>query len=183
MKTCSKCGKTKPLSAFSKSNRERDGLQYHCKECAKATNDAYLAANPEKRKAQTAAYRHANPDKCRASDSRWRAANPEKVQELKASWAAENKEFYRLKSHERRARMAGGKLSKGLSDRLFKLQHGKCACCGKPLGNDYHLDHIMPLALGGTNEDSNIQLLRAECNLRKQAKHPIDFMRSKGFLL
>ena len=38
-------------------------------------------------------------------------------------------------------------------------------------------------ALGGLNADSNMQLLRAECNLQKSAKHPVDFMQSRGFLL
>lgn len=74
-------------------------------------------------------------------------------------------------------------MSSGLAIRLYKLQRGKCACCGLPLGDDYHLDHIMPLALGGTNTDDNIQLLRAKCNMQKSAKHPVDFMQQRGFLL
>jgi hypothetical protein len=41
----------------------------------------------------------------------------------------------------------------------------------------------MPLALGGSNTDDNMQLLRAICNYHKYTKHPIDFMQSKGFLL
>jgi 5-methylcytosine-specific restriction endonuclease McrA len=45
------------------------------------------------------------------------------------------------------------------------------------------MDHIIPLALGGTNTDDNIQLLRAKCNKQKGAKHPIDFMQQRGFLL
>ena len=60
---------------------------------------------------------------------------------------------------------------------------GKCVCCGHPLSDNYHLDHIVPIALGGANEDWNIQLLRGECNLQKHAKHPVNFMQSKGFLL
>jgi 5-methylcytosine-specific restriction endonuclease McrA len=51
------------------------------------------------------------------------------------------------------------------------------------LGDNYHLDHIVPLAIGGTNTDDNIQLLRQKCNQQKSAKHPIDFMQSRGFLL
>ena len=77
----------------------------------------------------------------------------------------------------------GGVLTLGLSLRLFQLQKGKCACCKKPLGSNYHMDHIMPLALGGTNTNDNIQLLRARCNLQKQAKHPVDFMQQRGYLL
>lgn len=32
-KTCSKCGKTKPLWAFSRDSRQKDGLRSTCKEC------------------------------------------------------------------------------------------------------------------------------------------------------
>jgi 5-methylcytosine-specific restriction endonuclease McrA len=78
---------------------------------------------------------------------------------------------------------SGGKLSPDLAERLYELQGGKCACCGKPLGEKYHLDHIMPLALGGANTDDNMQLLTARCNIQKSAKHPIDFMQERGFLL
>lgn len=45
------------------------------------------------------------------------------------------------------------------------------------------MDHIVPLALGGSNTDGNIQLLRATCNQQKHAKHPVVFMQERGFLL
>ena len=75
-------------------------------------------------------------------------------------------------------------MSVGLAERLIGYQRGKCACgCKQQLGNDYHMDHIMPLALGGTNTDDNIQLLRPTCNLSKHDKHPVDFMKQRGYLL
>lgn len=40
-----------------------------------------------------------------------------------------------------------------------------------------------PLARGGTNQRTNLQLLCPPCNLSKSAKDPIDFMQSRGFLL
>lgn len=91
----------------------------------------------------------------------------------------------RVNCQNRRARIRGngGELSKDIKQRLFELQRGKCACCGKPLGEKYHLDHIIHISLGGKNVDSNIQLLRARCNIQKSNKHPVDFMRSRGFLL
>ena len=58
-----------------------------------------------------------------------------------------------------RKRENGGILSKGLSDRLFKLQKGKCPCCNQPLGENYHLDHVLPLALGGTKTEIRAQFL------------------------
>jgi hypothetical protein len=41
----------------------------------------------------------------------------------------------------------------------------------------------MPLALGGRNDDNNVQLLTPLCNLSKGAKDPIDYMRIKGKLI
>jgi 5-methylcytosine-specific restriction endonuclease McrA len=100
-------------------------------------------------------------------------------------WWDNHPDARRIYNHNRRAKEKenGGKLSRGLAEKLFKLQRGKCPCCKLPLGEDCHLDHKMPVALGGANEDSNMQLLRAECNFKKNAKDPIKYMQSKGFLL
>lgn len=151
----------------------------------KATKAAYCAANGNRLKAANAAWRAANIDKLKEYDVAYRAANTAKIKARKAAYLAANPEAIRVKNQNRRAlkKAVGGKLSKGLADKLLKLQKGKCACCGEPLGDDYHLDHIMPLALGGSNTDDNMQLLRQRCNLQKHSKHPVDFMQSRGFLL
>jgi hypothetical protein len=50
---------------------------------------------------------------------------------------------------------------------------GKCAECGvditMELTADPHIDHIIPLAKGGTNDLVNLQLLCQSCNLKKLA--------------
>lgn len=152
-----------------------------CKPCHAISRAKWTAKNIDKWLAYRAEWRAANPDKNRD----YRDAHIDKRRAAEHAWKSANPEKRRIHKQNRRAmkRAAGGKLSNNLSERLLKLQRGKCACCGKPLGDNYHLDHIMPLALGGTNEDSNIQLLRAECNLAKHAKHPGDFMRQRGFLI
>lgn len=160
-----------------------------CKPCARVRTNARYKANPEKVKAAaktaTAAWRAANADRVKARAAAWWAANPERNAANAAAWQAANPEAKRIINQNRRAkgRAAGGKLSRGLSKKLLKLQRGKCACCGLPLGDNYHIDHIMPLALGGSNADENIQLLAARCNMQKSAKHPVDFMQERGFLL
>jgi hypothetical protein len=47
-----------------------------------------------------------------------------------------------------------------------RTKKGKCACCSLPLGNNFHLDHILPITLGGPNIDSNIQLLRQRLDIK-----------------
>lgn len=166
----------------------------------KTLRAAWEKANPKRHKASQAAWREANPEKVKANRAAWRAANPEKVRAGKeayyaantgrvksnvTAWAAANPEAKRIYNQTRRARKRenGGVLSRGLAAKLFKLQRGKCPCCKEPLGEDFHLDHIMPLALGGINTDGNIQLLRARCNLQKNAKDPVQFMQQRGFLI
>lgn len=52
---------------------------------------------------------------------------------------------------------------------LFAKQKKKCMYCGKDKHepNDLHLDHMTPIALGGSNDISNLQLLCGSCNSRK----------------
>lgn len=199
-KPCIKCGEInrRPSDGTCRSCNNRRSLVWALGNPGKVklSRDNYRKANPNKDRE----YRLANLERLRALDKAYAEANREKARKRAAEWLANNKE--RAKAYSRRYRMehreerlarkhirrakkrsSGGVLSKGLARRLFKLQKGKCACCRKPLGDDYHLDHIMPIALGGENMDHNIQLLRKECNLSKQAKHPVDFMQSRGFLL
>jgi 5-methylcytosine-specific restriction endonuclease McrA len=70
----------------------------------------------------------------------------------------------------------GGQLSKNIVQVLLVKQGGLCACCKQPLNGSFHLDHIMPLSLGGQNDDGNVQLLLPRCNLEKFTSTPEKFM-------
>ena len=173
MKTCIKCGGTHFYD---------DG---HCKSCAVTRAVRWTKNNPEKRIAIGRHWRMTNPEKSSAASKKYLIANSEKVTARKKKWYINNKEAWRIYKQNRRERErnGGGALSKDLAEKLLKLQKGKCACCGLPLGDDFQLDHQMPVALGGENKDGNIQLLRRLCNQQKSSKHSVDFMRSRGFLL
>lgn len=125
--------------------------------------------------------RKVNQHKTKEYMKQWFARNPGYV----TRWFQENREaakYFWNKSKSIR-RGCAGRLSRGLSEKLFKLQRGKCACCRSSINNGFHLDHIEPLSKGGENEDLNIQLLCPSCNKSKHAKHPVDFMQERGFLL
>ena len=109
-----------------------------------------------------------NKENQRISTLRWRLANPH---------------MNRIYKQNRKAREAGGKLSVDLPNRLQQLQKNQCACCKQSLKSGYHLDHVIALAKGGENIDSNIQLLCKMCNCKKSTKHPVDFMQENGYLL
>lgn len=186
---CKQCV-DKVNTAWREANRDRAkemavAYRLNNPEKARAATAAWRNNNPEKMQAIRAAWTAANPERHRETNAIWSASNPEKVKALSAAWHASHREESRISVQNRRARIRknGGRLSKNLASKLFKLQKGKCACCGLPLGENYHLDHIMPTALGGSNTDDNIQLLRQHCNHQKNAKHPVTFMQERGFLL
>jgi len=177
-------------AAWAKANPEK----------AKAKNAAYRAANPEKAKANSAAWRAANPEKAKSYSAARYADNPEKVKSYSAAyraanqgkvkaniaaWYAANPEARRIHNNNRRARERNAEGTHTASDiaSLMALQKGKCACCRASIKDGYHVDHIMPLSLEGSNDRHNLQLLCPTCNLQKHASHPIDFMQSRGFLL
>lgn len=164
----------------------------------KEYNDCYAKNSSEKKAASTAKwkaknrahfdeyqkqYRKRNFDKACERARVWRMSNRELARAYAATWALNNKDKRCIGEQNRRARAVGGKLSLGLPAKLLRMQKGKCTCCMAEIDSGYHLDHIMPLALGGKNEDANIQLLCPSCNLSKHAMHPVDFMQKRGFLL
>lgn len=158
LRACRKCG------AVDRNSR------YDCMACARARALAFKLKNPEAVKARYARSKPSNPDANKIKCAAWAKANPDLI---RIHW----------KNNRAKRYAAQGKLSAGLSSKLFAQQKGKCPCCKQPLGNDFHMDHMMPLSLGGSNTDDNMQLLRKKCNLEKHAKHPVDFMQSRGFLL
>lgn len=116
----------------------------------------------------------------------WRRRHPAPI---KAALTQEERqervrERRRISRHARKARQRGsaGRMSRGLRQRLFDLQKGQCVYCRQPLIKS-HLDHIIPLALGGSGHDENYQLLCPPCNIRKGAKHPVQFANELGMLL
>lgn len=170
MKKCKECGEVKELGFFAKDKSKADGFVNQCKQCRNSySKDRYELKKPEitKKKAE---YRAVNRDKACATSSAWSTANPLKRSAAQAAYRA-------------RKRGAMGTHTGEDISRLYGLQKGKCACCKVSLANGYHVDHVVPLALGGTNDKDNLQLLCQFCNCSKGPKDPIDFAQQIGRLL
>lgn len=108
----------------------------------------------------------------KAASKKWRLDNPEKIRES---------------NRNTRAKRRGAEGSHTAQDirNILARQKYKCAECGTSVRkkSNRHVDHIMPIALGGTNWPNNLQILCPKCNQQKHAKHPLDWAKEKGRLV
>lgn len=153
-----------------------------CTKCMLEADRRWRERNPE-----VARLRYENNREKRSEQTlRWQAQNPERKRATTLRWARKNPEKIKINDHRRRARKinAGGSFTAEDVEEIRKLQRNRCARCGKSLnGKEAHIDHIIPLARGGSNDRRNLQFLDALCNLSKHARDPIDDMRRLGRLL
>lgn len=176
----SNCTECQRISAAAKRDpAERAEYYRRNRERERETNRAYCAAEKDRLRQIAVEYRRENRDRLIAKNAAWRAANPA----YGAEHRNENRDRYIVYAQNRRGRLTTGTLSKNIVARLLDLQRGCCACCGEALGDDFHLDHITPLARGGLNVDANVQLLLGRCNLAKATSDPVEYMQRKGKLL
>lgn len=51
---------------------------------------------------------------------------------------------------------------------LYDRDDGVCGICKTPVEpEDMHIDHVIPIARGGSNTPANLQIAHSTCNLRK----------------
>lgn len=116
----------------------------------------------------------------------WAKKNPEKHLEH-CRRAAEkfdrDKRNSITRNYRAKKRKAGGTHTAADIAEILKLQRGRCAYCRKRLRGTYHVDHIVPVALGGTNDRRNLQITCATCNQNKNDKPPEAFSRETGRLI
>lgn len=145
----------------------------------------YMKNNPEMNRANVARWKKENPEKVAVNSARYREKYPEEIKERLRAYHKKNPHMGAASARRRRARLRGAEGSHTGAEiiALGKLQKWKCACCGKSIKDGYDADHIVPLAKGGSNYISNIQLLCETCNRRKAAKDPIEWANQIGRLL
>ena len=68
------------------------------------------------------------------------------------------------------------RLGQSIRKELFRRQGGRCMYCGSRQRMDLmDIDHKIPVARGGSNQRSNLQLLCRTCNARKGTKTDREF--------
>lgn len=153
-----------------------DNAEYH-----RQRTKSYVAKNREAILVKKRAVYRADPAKA----GEWNKKNKGRVRANSQRWREKNPEKARAKCHNRRAmrRNNGGRHSAEDIKDILAMQKGKCAYCRCRLGKKYHIDHIVAIINGGSNDRKNLQMLCQPCNQSKHAKDPIVFAQSLGMLL
>ncbi|KAA1013015.1 HNH endonuclease [Paraburkholderia panacisoli] len=129
--------------------------------------------------------RLANREKKREYDKQYAIANSAKKVENARSWIKANpdKRATITFSYDgrRRAKTKQGDSTKAIRA-WVKAAKKVCYWCGVKCDDDYHIDHYEPLSKGGEHRISNLVIACPTCNLRKNAKDPLEFAASVGRL-
>jgi 5-methylcytosine-specific restriction endonuclease McrA len=154
----------------------------HCKKLNSENAKRRRALNPEKHKEYARNYMAQNRELYRNANRKWYYANHDKVLALAHDYIQANKnnpEYqerrrYQNKrtKHLRRAlkyQSNGQHTAKQIRD-LYTRVNGCCAYCGCFVGTAYHVDHVIPLIKGGSNDISNLAIACPRCNLSKGSK-------------
>ena len=168
--------------------RARMTKKYHeTLEASRLKNAKYHAKNRARLLAVKALDRATNPEKWRARRKAYYAIpdNRKKRAESHAVWMKANRDKCRATvARQKAARMAATP-----PDTIQKLVDGVYAIAArvsKCLGIPHDVDHIVPLALGGSHCHRNLQVLPARWNRRKQDRYdyPLpDCYRTDGWMI
>jgi len=166
-KVCTKCSESKQLSEFNKRRASKDGLAYRCRDCLSIQKKAYYSSNSDKILAKNKSWHEANYEKVADYNKAWTKANPEKVAARNKTWQEANPDHYAALAGKGLATNRGGAASDIYDIQLCIPFYAEARRLSRETGVPHHVDHITPIAKGGTHCQTNLQVLTAEENLQK----------------
>ena len=179
MRTCSKCGETKPLTTGF--HRESHGYRGVCRDCRNSQRRARHAANPEpirerdraRQVEKNKSYYAANVERERERAAAWKRRNRERARETHAAWVERNRAKVCEYSAARRALRKGATVEGVDRMAVYERDGGCCHVCGKKRpSDDWHLDHLLPLTKGGDHSMANVAVACPSCNVRRYNNGP-----------
>ena len=139
----------------------------------------------EKYKAYSVLYVAKSKEEKTEYDAKRYEENREAVGLKVVKWRIENPVMLKAQRTNRKARVRGAAGSHTHEDilRMIILQKHKCPYCLCSIKEEHHVDHIIPVSKGGSNNPENIQILCPTCNMKKSNKMPEQWANQLGRLI
>lgn len=133
----------------------------------------YRAANAEERAEADRAYYAAGGDAIRERRRARYAADRAEILARQARYRVENPDREADKRNKRRAAKAGANFEPFSKALVWKRDSGICLVCNQPADpTNWHLDHVVPISLGGSHEWANVAVAHPRCNMEKWRHDP-----------
>ena len=186
-KYCSRCKQEKSKTEFNKRKYSKDGLRSCCRLCSKKYNKEYYQVNKDKILESQKEYYETNKDKRLEYQKQYYETNKDNRLEYQKEYYETNKdrireylkEYKKVNRHLHNAWEAKRRAAKleatpdWLTDEQLneiKNIYWLAQDLKKITGEDYHVDHIVPLQgeeVRGLHVPWNLQILPADINLSK----------------
>ena len=171
---------------YNKDYRSRPGKRDHLLEKSRAWREQNAQYCIEAKRE----YRRQYPEKTKAAVRRYAAAHREEARQTTKRWIKEHPEQVRTHHNNRDARIRGaaGKHTVADVQAIWERQRHRCAVpnCEKPIsehGKDrFHVDHVIAVSRGGSNDAFNLQILCKFHNIQKHDLDPIEWAQRNGLL-
>jgi HNH endonuclease len=141
-------------------------------------NIRYRAEHHEERLERDRQYHREHREERNRKSREYSTKHRERLNAKQRQYIKEHLAEILIRNRKRHAlkRGARGTHTQADIERLFVKQNGKCVYCQTELRRSgkgkFHVDHRMPLKLGGSNFPRNLRLLCPKCNVRKKGLHP-----------
>lgn len=193
-KFCAKCSTFKSLDSFGPDVTKSIGLRSYCKPCESIIRKETHCENPEPRRLATKKWKENNRERdaarrkkyaeenreiinlnARLRSQEYRKNNPEKIQQKYLSakkWREANPDKVKI-NHIKRSLRSSVAGSPDIVEWIKIVLNDPCSYCG---GKSETIDHIIPIAKGGTHDVTNLTGACAKCNSAKGDKNLLVFL-------
>lgn len=164
---CCHCGELKDESLFFRDKHKPSGFKPRCKPCD------LLSVNKSRRKAYEKEYWDGRREERRKQISASMEKHKEKYKSRRKVYLAtpDGRAMYRRYTQTRSALRRRAFVEVVDPRSVYEEQGGVCyLCLCRSDFSDCHLDHVIPLSMGGRHERENTAIACATCNLSKGAK-------------
>ena len=176
MKSCTNCLQVKPFNGFYTSSTHKSGYTSWCKECESIRNKTKNQTNRERRLSKAKEWRDNHPETAKKGILAWRQANKEQYANYFAEYAKANRGKVNAKWMRREAAKKC-RTPSWLTPEMNKeieIEYSLAAWCTEVMGENYHVDHIVPLqgkTVSGLHVPWNLRVISVKENRMKSNKH------------